>query len=186
MADSPIYRVRFRRRREGKTDYARRLAVVKSGSTRLVVRKSLASVYAQLVNFEPAGDKTLAAASGTDLKKFGWKGGLGNLPAAYLVGYLAGKRGSGKTTETVILDIGLQRPVKGGRLFAALKGAIDAGMNVSCDESVFPTKERLEGTHIKGAPSTFSSYKKNGLDPAGIPANFSEVKAKIDKTGGKA
>ncbi len=181
MADSPIYRVRFRRRREGKTDYRRRLAAVRSGMTRLVVRKSLSNVYAQLVEFRPEGDTTVAAASGADIRKLGWKGNLGNIPTAYLVGYLVGKRSAGKA-QKAILDVGLQRPAKGGRIFAALKGAIDAGLLVECDEGVFPSKERLEGAHIKGAPSTFSDYKKHGLEPSQIPANFAEVKGRIEKS----
>ena len=49
MADSPIYKVSFRRRREKKTDYAKRLALVKSGKFRLVVRKSNSDTYAQIV-----------------------------------------------------------------------------------------------------------------------------------------
>jgi large subunit ribosomal protein L18 len=183
MANSPIYRVAFRRRREGKTDYARRLAAVRSGKTRLVVRKSNASVYAQLIEFRPEGDLTLSSATGAELRGLGWKGGLGNLPAAYLVGYLLAKKaGKGEA----ILDIGMQRPAKGGRLFAVLKGAVDGGLEVPCDESAFPSPERIDGSHIKGAPSTFSEYKKRGCSPDQVPDNFKQVKEKIEKTiGGK-
>ena len=181
MANSPIYRVSFRRRREGRTDYARRLAAVRSGKARLVVRKSNASIYAQLVEFRPDGDRTLASASGADLRELGWKGDLGNLPAAYLVGYLlARKAGKGEA----ILDIGMQRPSKGGRLFAVLKGAVDGGLEIPCDESAFPAAERIEGTHIKGAPSSFSGYKKRSLSPEQVPDNFRQVKEKIAKSSG--
>ncbi|MDK2384746.1 MAG: 50S ribosomal protein L18, partial [Candidatus Korarchaeota archaeon] len=38
MARSARYKVRFRRRREGKTDYKKRLALLKSGLPRMVVR----------------------------------------------------------------------------------------------------------------------------------------------------
>lgn len=171
MADSPTYRVPFRRRREKKTDYSKRLALVKSGKARLVVRKSNSSIYAQLVEFSPAGDRTLAAASGKDLlKSGGWKGALGNIPAAYLVGYLLAKRAP-KGAEAVF-DIGMQRPAKGGRIFAALKGAVDGGLAIPFDESAFPSEERLQGAHVK--------------DSSGIAEAFKEAKGKIDSAGATA
>lgn len=183
MANSPIYKVQFRRRRQGLTDYRKRLALVKSGKARLVVRKSNSSIYAQVIEFRPTGDATLASASGADLRALGWKGSLGNLPAAYLVGLLAAKRSPAKEA---ILDLGMQRPAAGGRIFAALKGAIDGGLAIPCDESAFPDEARLSGAHIAGAPSSFSEYKKRGLEPSELPGNFGQVKEKIIAGGGTA
>lgn len=182
MANSPTHRLSFRRRREKKTDYSKRLALVKGGKARLVVRKSNANIYVQVVEFSLKGDRTVSSASGHELPFFGWKGGLGNLPAAYLTGYLAGIRSKEKQA---VLDIGMQRPAKGGRIFAALKGAVDSGMEIPLDESAFPTEERIQGAHVKDAPSTFSAYKKKGLDPKAVPENFKETKEKIESSKGK-
>jgi large subunit ribosomal protein L18 len=181
MADSPIYKVAFRRRKEKKTDYAKRLALVKSGKLRLVVRKSNSNTYAQLVEFVPEGDKTLFTVSGLEVAKMGWKGALGNLPTAYLVGYLLARKAG---DAEAILDIGMQRPAKGGRLFAVLKGAVDGGLKIPCDESAFPSEDRLEGKHTGTAPSTFSQYTKRGLEPTQVPDNFKQIKEKISKIGG--
>ena len=47
-----------------------------------------------------------------------------------------------------MLDIGLRTPVKGGNLFAALKGMLDAGVDVPHGEEVIPSEDRLAGKHI--------------------------------------
>jgi large subunit ribosomal protein L18 len=64
----------YKRRREGKTDYAKRLEMLKSRQPRLVVRKSNKCVIVQVVEFGEKGDKTLACANSFDLGKFGFKG----------------------------------------------------------------------------------------------------------------
>ncbi|MFH0961991.1 MAG: 50S ribosomal protein L18 [archaeon] len=182
MADSPTYRVPFRRRREKKTDYAKRLALVKSGKVRLVVRKSNSSIYAQAVEFFPEGDRTIAAASGKDLAKIGWKGSTGNIPAAYLVGCLLAKR-TPKGTEAVF-DIGMQRPVKGGRIFAVLKGVVDGGLAVPFDASAFPSEERLQGLHVKGTPELAASFKATKEKISATTATTS-AGPKTEKKSGK-
>ena len=87
-----VMRMFHKRRREQKTDYKKRLALLKSGVPRLVIRKSLENMRVQIVSFNPSGDKTVASAFSAELGEFGWKGGNGNLPAAYLTGLLAGLR----------------------------------------------------------------------------------------------
>jgi len=177
MAKSPTHKVPFKRRREKKTNYVKRLALVRSGKARLVVRRSNSNIYAQIVEFSPAGDKTIASANGKDLSEFGWKTpSLGNIPSAYLVGYLLAKR---TPVKEAILDIGMQKPAKGGKLFAVLKGAVDGGMQIPFDKEAIPTEERITGAHISGAPSTFSLYKKSGADPKAIPESFKATKEKI-------
>src|SRR6266516_1018279 len=80
MADSPRYALPYRRRREGKTDYKLRRALVKSGKPRAVVRLTNKYVTVQITDATITGDIVRASASSRELPKLGWKGGLGNLP----------------------------------------------------------------------------------------------------------
>ena len=73
MKLSPTFKMPFRRRREGKTNYKKRLKLLLSKKPRLVVRKSLKYIRAQIVEFDKKGDKTLASAFSRELKKLGWK-----------------------------------------------------------------------------------------------------------------
>ena len=164
-----IYTLKFKRRREGKTNYKKRLNMLKSGKLRLVVRKSLTNTYIQLIQFDPIGDKIVASGSGFDLKKIGWKYGTGNTPAAYLIGLLTGKKMIGKGLKEAVLDIGMQKSVNGCRLFAALKGVVDAGVDVPHSEEVLPKPDRISGKHI-------DSHLKNN-----ITKSFEEIKSKILK-----
>src|SRR3989338_11578132 len=83
----------LKRRLNKKTDYGQRLALLKSGLPRLVVRKTNNKILIQLVEFITSGDKTIAEASSLDLAPLGWKGHGGSVPAAYLAGGVgAGKR----------------------------------------------------------------------------------------------
>ena len=144
----PHFRVAFRRRREGKTDYRRRQRLLRSDTPRAVVRKTLNQTLVQIVEAEAGGDRVLAAARSLDLKEHGWSVGTGNVPAAYLTGYLAGKRAVAKGIKDAVLDIGLQEPTKGGRVFAALQGLLDAGVHVPHSKEILPAKGRVRGEHI--------------------------------------
>jgi len=134
-----------RRRKEAKTDYKARFNLLKSGKPRLVVRKTNRYILAQIVETEIAQDKVLVKVSSKDLLEKGWPkekfGSLKSLQAAYLTGFLLGKKAKQKE---LILDIGLNRNVRGSRIFAVLKGAIDAGIKIHHDSSVLPTEERLK------------------------------------------
>ncbi|MBR9681372.1 MAG: 50S ribosomal protein L18 [Candidatus Altiarchaeota archaeon] len=142
-------RVRFKRRRQGKTDYKARLTLLKSGKFRLVARKTSNNIIAQIVNYLPEGDEVMVSVDLIQLKKeFGWQGGS-NVPAAYLVGYLLGQRAKKHKISEAILDVGMHPATKGGKMFAIVKGAIDAGLTVPCDEGVFPSEDRIKGKHIK-------------------------------------
>jgi large subunit ribosomal protein L18 len=145
MADGPRYHVAYRRRREGKTDYKRRLALLKSRVPRAVVRKSLSGTTVQIIEFTPEGDKVLAQASYTDLRKLGWEFSVKDTTASYLTGLLAGKRALSADVSEAVLDIGLNEPVKGSKVFTALKGLIDAGMEIPHGEEIFPSDERISG-----------------------------------------
>ncbi len=148
MARNVIYRVKMRRRREGKTDYRKRLALLKSGKPRAVVRKTLRYIIVQIVEYNEDGDRILVGVNSSHLKKYGWKGSFKNTPAAYLTGFLAGKLALSKGIEEAVLDIGLQSSVKGSRVYAALKGMVDAGLDVPHSEEVYPSEDRIRGEHI--------------------------------------
>jgi large subunit ribosomal protein L18 len=140
--------VKFRRRREGKTNYRRRLALLKGGRTRLVVRRTNTRTIVQFIDYDTRGDIVRAQAVSSELKKFGWKDAHPNTPSSYLVGLLAGKRAAKAGVEEAVLDLGLSSPVPGGGLFAALKGALDGGVEVPHGKDVLPAEERLKGAHI--------------------------------------
>ncbi|HLD41896.1 MAG TPA: 50S ribosomal protein L18, partial [archaeon] len=126
--------VPHRRRREGKTNYRKRLDLLKSRKVRFVVRKSSKNIYCQLVEYQKAGDKTLLSSNSQELRKFGWNAECGNLPAAYLTGLLCGLKAKEKKISDVVLDTGLYRSVNGSRIYAALKGALDSGLDVKHSE----------------------------------------------------
>ena len=160
MTQGPRARVPFRRRREGKTDFRRRLRMLKGEQPRAVFRKSLANTTVQIIAYDQGGDKVIASAFSKELRKYGWTLGNGNIPASYLTGFLAGRRAMAKGIESAILDIGLNEPVPGARAFASLKGLLDAGVQIPHDEAVLPSSERLEGKHLgENAMKAFKETK---------------------------
>jgi large subunit ribosomal protein L18 len=148
MATGPRYKVAFRRRREGTTDYYVRKKLLAGRETRAVVRRSSKYVSVQMTDFTMNGDTVASAASSRELKGRGWEHSCSSIPAAYLTGYLAGKRALRAGIEYAVLDIGMQRPAKGAVLFAVVAGMTDAGLEVPHGEDVLPSKERLNGKHI--------------------------------------
>jgi len=195
-SQGPRFRVQFRRKREGRTDYRHRLKILRSNKLRLVVRLSLKHVSAQIVKFSPTGDITLASAHSKQLAEFGWKNGTSNLPSAYLVGLLCGYRALKSGVKEATLDIGMSHPTRGGKIFAVLKGAVDAGLQVQHDEEVLPSDERVRGLSIsqhaeklrkkdeKEYQLRFSSYLSRGLNPEQILEHFNSVKQEIIKQFG--
>ncbi len=148
MSIGPRTRIPFRRRREGKTNYRRRLNLLKSGKPRAVVRKSLQGITVQLIEYSTTGDRVVACAISKELQKFGWTLNTGNIPAAYLTGFLAGKRAKTKGISAAIIDIGLGTPTPGSKVFASLKGLLDSGLEIPHDNGVLPQEERLQGGHL--------------------------------------
>jgi len=192
MARGPRYSLPFRRRREGKTNYRLRRRLIVSRRPRIVIRRSLNNIAAQLVKAEIIGDKVIATAHSKELARdYGWGAGCGNLPAAYLTGLLCGYRARDKGVKEAVSDVGLYSTSKGSRVFAALKGFIDAGIEVAHDDKVLPDEARVEGQHITNHAArmaasdkdvysrVFSRYLKAGLPPEEIHKHFSEVKDKI-------
>ncbi len=151
MKLSPTYRMPFKRRRLEKTDYQKRLRLLSSGKPRLVVRKSLNYITAQIIGFDKKGDKTFVGTTSRELKGFGWKFACDNLPSAYLTGLLIGKKAAEKKISEAILDTGLYPSTKGSRIYAVAKGVIDAGLKLPISEDILPSEERVKGKHISEA-----------------------------------
>jgi len=199
MAKDSRYCVQLRRRKEGKTDYKARKALVISGKPRLVVRNTLKNVIAQIIVAKPHGDEVLVSAHSRELKKYEWKAHAGNLSSAYLTGLLCGLKAKAQGVKEVILDIGLHSPSKGARVFAMLKGVLDAGVHVPHSEEKLPDEKRIEGEHIaqyaeslasnpEEYQSKFSKYLEQKLPPESLPKHFAKVKTEIlaaFKSGGK-
>lgn len=204
------FQVKFRRRREGKTDYYQRKRLIvqrknkyNTAKWRFVVRRTNNQIVCQVVWSTIVGDRVKCEASSTELKRFGLTAGLTNYSAAYCTGLLCSKRllktidaentKKGVTTAplsktfdlineadgnfvniedlrnsknieqrpfTCFLDLGLVRATVGNRVFGAVKGAIDGGLNIPCKEKIFP--------HIRDA-------KEGKTKKAGKPANQSKT-----------
>ncbi|MFW9845202.1 MAG: 50S ribosomal protein L18 [Candidatus Thorarchaeota archaeon] len=186
MAHGPTYRVKFRRRREGKTNYYRRRRLLQSREARLVVRKTNTRVIVQVINATVIGDTTVASAISSELGTYGWKAGAGNLPAAYLTGLLAGLRAKARGVDAAVLDVGLHPPVRGSKVYAALKGAIDAGIEIDHKPDVLPDEARLSGEHVveaynyvtgkKGDTHHFGVVGKRKTDVTTVPKQVTTVK----------
>lgn len=183
------YTVPYRRKREGKTDYKKRLALLVSGRPRLVIRRSLKNVWLQIIEYSPQGDKVLASAHTRSLIKLGWKAARSNIPAAYLCGLLLGKRAKEKNIKEAVLDIGRNVSQKGGVIYAALKGCVDAGLEIDHAKEILPNEERVAGEHItawasqlKSRPEQykryFGEYLKRTLAPENLPKHVEEIKTK--------
>ncbi|MBN2066616.1 MAG: 50S ribosomal protein L18 [Candidatus Thermoplasmatota archaeon] len=146
----PRYHVKTRRRREGKTNYRKRLNMLRSRKIRVVVRKSIQHTNVQFIEYLEGGDKIIASAVSKELAaKYQWKFSTATTPAAYLTGLLAGKRAAERGISESILDVGRHPPVTGSKVFAALKGVSDAGITCPYDEGKIPNEERLYGGHLK-------------------------------------
>jgi large subunit ribosomal protein L5e len=185
------YQTKFRRRREGKTDYYARKRLVMQDKNkyqtpkyRLVVRFTNSQVIAQVVYSELNGDKVVSSAYSSELKKrYGLKAGLKNYAAAYATGLLLARRTltklgladtyEGNTEVTgeiatveddkrtfyvanlddekrpfrVLLDVGIRPTTTGARLFGALKGASDGGLDIPHNEKRFPGYDREAGEY---------------------------------------
>ena len=146
-----------------RTDYKQRLGLLKSRKLRLVVRKSLNNILLQIIKYEDDGDKILVSAHSTILKKYGWKFHKGNIPAAYLTGLVLGNEAKKKEINDAILDLGLNRSIKGSVQYAALKGVLDSGIEIKHGKDIFPKEDRLNGKSINEE----------------VNKNFQEVKGKI-------
>ncbi|MDW8072659.1 MAG: 50S ribosomal protein L18 [Nitrososphaerota archaeon] len=175
-----------RRALRGYTDYRKRLKLVKSGKPRLVVRRTNRYLIVQVVESRSGGDHTAVTVTTKILSKFGWRGGGKSIPAAYLAGFLAGRLALQKGYSEAILDIGMHFPHPGSRIFAAVKGVLDAGLSTPVGEGVLPQEERIRGVHITdyhhAASSSGVTPQFRALDPdflRTLPQKLDEVKQRI-------
>lgn len=158
-----------RRRKEHKTDYLKRIKLLKSNSPRIVLRKTNRYLISQYVESKNAQDKTIFGTNSKILIKYGWpknlKGSLKTLPAAYLTGLLMGIKISEKKLKKPIMDLGMIRSLHKNRMFAFLKGMKDSGIEIKCDKDSLPDEGRIRGKHLK------QDFSKT----------FEEIKSKIEK-----
>lgn len=181
-----VNEVKFRRRREGVTNYRKRLALVKSGLERVVVRKTNKRILGQVVKYNEKGDTVVASADSNELiKKYNWPSRR-NKPTAYLTGMLLAKKA--KNTRELVLDIGITTPVRGSIPFVFAKGCVDGGMKLM---GTFEIKEDAYNASqiaryaemLKGKEQElkrqFGGYIAKGASPESLPKLFNEVKEKI-------
>ena len=175
------FKPKFRRRREGKTDYAKRLGLIRSKKVKVTVRKTGRQIIAQAIKYNPKGDETLASATSKELDSFGFYG-TNNTPSSYLTGFLLGKR---MTEKEAVLDIGMQSPSHGSVIFACLKGIVDAGIKVPYNAKAVPSEERITGKVLEDYAKTnadkFSNYEKKGIKVDSITKAFEKAKVEIEK-----
>jgi len=165
MGETSNYEKPLNRRKDQKTDYEQRLQLIKSDKPRAVVRTSNNHTRVHISEYNPEGDENSAQTISKDLEDYGWEHHTGNLPAAYLTGFLAGMRAD---TDEAVLDIGLRKDAREGRIFAAVQGMRDAGVEVPVGEEALPEESRMRGEHIE---------EMTGKD---VPGNLEEVKEKIE------
>ncbi|KAJ7944003.1 60S ribosomal protein L5 [Quillaja saponaria] len=231
------YQVKFKRRREGKTDYRARIRLINQDKNkyntpkyRFVVRFTNKDIVAQITSASISGDLILAAAYAHELPRYGLEVGLTNYAAAYCTGLLLARRvlktlemddeyeGNVEATgedfsvepaETrrpfrALLDVGLLRTTTGNRVFGALKGALDGGLDIPHSDKRFagfskdskqldPEVHRkyIYGGHVAAYMRTlledepekyqshFSEYAKRGIEADGIEELYKKVHAAI-------
>ena len=136
----------LRRLREEKTNYRKRGTMLMGKREFITVNISNENTQVQIVKPEITGDKVVASAHSRFLIEKGWKGSRKSVPAAYLTGYVAGKKALGKGSKGAILYTGTRKYTQ--RMAAALKGVIDAGLEVPASSETFPPIERINGEHL--------------------------------------
>jgi len=156
-----------RRRQENKTNYLTRIKLLKGNSPRIVFRKTNKYVIAQYVVSKQAQDKAEIGITSKKLLNYGWpkeySGSLKSLTASYFTGLLFGKIILSKKLKTPILDFGMIQKVHKTKIYAFLKGLIDAGLKMKNKKDIFPEEDRIKGKHMKNK----------------IP--FEQIKSKIEK-----
>lgn len=158
-----------RRRKECKTNYSKRIKLLKGECPRMIFRKTNKYIIAEYITSKKAQDKIEIGITSKELLKYGWpkdfKGSLKSIPASYLTGFLIGKKIISGKKQTPIFDIGMTRNLHKTKVYSFLKGLIDSGVKMKAKEKVFPEKERIEGKNMK------KDFSKT----------FTEIKSKIEK-----
>lgn len=218
------YQVKSKRRRQGKTDFYARHALIHQDKNkyntpkyRLIVRFTNKDIICQIAYARIEGDYVVSSAYAHELPRYGVKLGLTNYAAAYCTGLLLARRtlqkykldtiykgatdvtGAEFENEPVegekrpfrcYLDIGLARTTTGAKIFGALKGAVDGGLDIPHSTRRFPGysregkkfnadvhRQHIFGLHVANYMKTlkdenadlyakqFSRFIKAGIDP---------------------
>ena len=158
-----------RRRKKNLTDYKKRIAFLKGNRPRIVFRKTNRYLIAQYVTSDETKDVVEIGINSKSLINYGWpkefQNSLKSIPAAYLLGFLIGKRIMREKRETPIADFGMIRVLHKSKPFAFLKGLIDSGLSIKQKKDAFPSEERIAGKNLK---KDFSG-------------KFKEIKSMIEK-----
>jgi large subunit ribosomal protein L18 len=101
-------------------------------------------------------------------KKYGWPEDFSkkSVPASYLVGFAMGKAALAQGAEAAVLDIGLAASSPGNRVFSALKGMIDAGLEIPHSDDILPDEDRVNGTHISDDVAAAVESTKTNIEGA--------------------
>ena len=191
MAVKSNYTMKHRRRREGKTNYNSRLKLLVSRKPRLVIRRTLKGIIAQIVTYTPDGDTVIHLARSSELTQFGLPVVNGNIPTAYLTGFLLAKKAK-DFKEELIVDFGVRSLTPKSRLFATVKGAIEGGLKVIASDDSFPDDSRVQGKHIQdyavllkdndeAYKKQFGEYLSQKVNPQDISGVYAKVKSALEK-----
>merc|ERR1712004_31699 len=142
---------------------------------RMIVRSSNTDVTCHIAYARLEGDIVICAAYSHELPRYGVKVGLTNYAASYCTGLLLARRilqkfkldsvyegntnvdGSMYAVEDnddgpgafrACLDVGLARTSTGAKVFAAMKGAVDGGLDIPHSEKRFPVLTSSEVTWL--------------------------------------
>jgi len=153
------FQVKFRRRREGKTDYQARKALIAQDKNkyntpkyRMVVRFTNKDICAQIIFARIQGDQVLCSAYAHELPRYGITLGLTNYAAAYATGLLLARR--------------LLKQLKLDKFY---EGTTDA------------SGEHTEVEDVDGKPGAFKCYLDVGLSRTTTGAKlFATMKGAVD------
>jgi len=158
----------------------------KTPKYRFVVRITNKDVICQVFSSDLTHDVCLASAYSHELKRYGITLGLTNYAAAYATGLLLARRvnvkfgldkdyqgqlevdgadynvekseESTKAPFKALLDIGLTRTTTGARIFGALKGACDGGIDIPHKDRRFPGSKRDDSGEFTSDPEVHRKY----------------------------
>lgn len=169
-----------RRRKENRTDYRKRMGLLKGHAPRAVFRKSNRYIIAEYVTSREAQDAVVFGTTSRILLKHGWpedmKGSLKSIPASYLTGFYFGKKILEKKLRIPILDLGMMRNVNKSRAFAFIKGLVDSGIKVKHKAESFPDEERIKGKKLKRDFSVIFAKVKKQIEGGETRRSDAELK----------
>lgn len=179
----------FRRRREAKTDYGKRLSLIKGNLDKVVIRKTNRRIIGEIVRYQETGDIVIAYVDSAVLaSKYKWPS-RSNRPTAYLTGLMLAKIAKEKkladgNTEFV-LDIGLSSPVQNSIPFVFAKGCVDGGMKlrsgIEIKEGLYNYSDTGYARKVveEGKSKHYGKFLKDGIKIENLGKMFEETKQKL-------